>query len=119
MKIDKEKTVFFYKNPIKDYLCNCDTCQYFYENIEKKHPTLKEYLKKYSIDITKPVEIINYIYEENKKVYEAFYLVCGHLEKEESLTNDNFQIAFKNRDSLYEINIDTDYFLVNINKIEL
>lgn len=119
MKIDKEKTASFYKSTIKEYLCNCDTCQYFYENIEKKYPTLKEYLKKYSIDITKPVEIINYIYEENKKVYEAFYLVCGHLEKEESLTNNNVQIAFKNKRFLYEINIDNDYFLVDIHTIEL
>lgn len=115
--VNKDKTKDFYHK--EDYLCTCSDCMNYYKKIKEEYPKLLDFLCKYNIDITKPIEIINYDYENNKQVCESYYVVIGDLKKEFSLQIDDLFIEVIYPQNLFEVQTKEDYFLINVKGIFL
>lgn len=119
VSIDLKDTVKFYQT--YNDVCRCDRCRNYYNKIQITYPKLDVFLKQYGIDILKPVEVIEYSFDDDfEKMYESFYVVCGNLKDEVRVSLDNdLEIKFLDKNDLFEISINDDYFLIQINGIKL
>lgn len=114
----REKTFQYYQE-YKEF-CDCLSCKYYYENIEGQYPELEDFFRDYSIDITKPVEVIEYSSDNSDlKLYSACYLVCGFIDKLECRRIGNLEIRFLKGDSFFKVDMDGDYFLIEVFGINL
>ena len=96
-------------------ICTCAYCRNYFKFIEDKIE-LKNKLLEYNIDINKPIEVIDYSWNGDKRHIEVFYLLVGKLQLEKKFEYDGVEIEFVSSDELYEIkNIKEDYCFLKLN----
>jgi len=116
---DLKDTIRFYQT--YNDVCCCDRCRNYYNKIQITYPKLDIFLKQYGVDILKPVEVIEYSFDDDLvKVYESFYVVCGDLkEKNAIILDDGLEIKILDKNDLFEIFVNENYFLIQVNGIRL
>ena len=119
VSIDLKDTVKFYQT--YNDVCRCEHCRNYYNKIQITYPKLDVFLKQYGVDILKPVEVIEYSFDDDfEKRYESFYVICGNLKEENALIlDDDLEIKFLDRNDLFEIFVNENYFLIQVNGIRL
>jgi len=63
VSIDLKDTVKFYQT--YNDVCRCEHCRNYYNKIQITYPKLDVFLKQYGVDILKPVEVIEYSFDDN------------------------------------------------------
>lgn len=107
------ETKKFYDNYNK--ICNCVYCRNYLKFIEDK-TKLKNKLLEYNININKPIEVIDYSWNEDKRVIDVYYLLLGKIESIEKIEYAGVEIEFVSADELYEIKeIKEDYYFMKLN----
>jgi len=119
VSIDLKDTVKFYQT--YNDVCRCEHCRNYYNKIQITYPKLDVFLKQYGVDILKLVEVIEYSFDDDfEKRYESFYVICGNLKEENALIlDDDLEIKFLDRNDLFEIFVNENYFLIQVNGIRL
>ena len=115
MKIDKKKTINFYK----DYsdVCDCDHCKNYIYYVSDKYPKIKKYLETLGIDIKKPFELMPLDYDDLIMYFECQYIVFGKCEKDFYKKIDDIEI-FKTDNHPYT-NIKDEHFVISFGTIAL
>lgn len=85
LEVDIEKNKKYY---IANSLCDCVGCRNFYIQANEKYPLLKDFLEKFSVDISKPDEIAwGDITEDELNYLVVHYTVSGKI-----LDTDKYEI---------------------------
>lgn len=84
---DKYKTMKYYES--YSDLCQCESCRSFYKNVKLISNDIKNFVKLFGVDITKPIEQEAIIVDKSKNIVEntVYYAVNG-----EAVSLDNPQI---------------------------
>ncbi len=117
--VDIEKTKKYYST---HSLCECVGCRNLYEQIEEKYPVLKDFLKKFGIDISKPDEASWIDAEDNRIDYLAvYYTVNGAViqtDKKDITISTDLSISF-DKDYAPNSQKSQDYFMISVCGIDL
>lgn len=118
---DKYKTMKYYES--YSDLCQCESCRNFYKNVKLISNDIKNFVKLFGVDITKPIEQEAIIVDKSKNIVEntVYYAVNG-----EAVSLDNPQIPIG--ESVVEIipkekspntDISEPYFVLAVREIWL
>lgn len=74
---DKDKTSEYYKSYTD--LCQCESCQNYYQNVNSVPSDIRIFLEQFGIDIAKPIEQISTIANKLKKAVDntLYFAVVG------------------------------------------
>lgn len=96
-------------------ICTCAYCRNYFKFIEDKNE-LKNKLLEYNIYIDKPIEVIDYSWNGDKRHVEVYYLLVGKIELSKKIEYDGIEIEFVSSDELYEIKeMKEDYYFMKLN----
>lgn len=85
---DKNKTLEYYETYTD--LCQCESCQNFYNNVKFISDDIRNFVEQFGIDIAKPIEQESIIADKSKKMVDntVYYAVIG-----KAISSNNFEIT--------------------------
>lgn len=115
MNINKNNTMLFYATYVP---CRCGNCEVYYQNIEKLHPEICEYLKKLGVDPLKPIDLLSINLDgQSIEFTSCQYVVFGTIE--EDYKKEIGGIIIKKDNYKPYLRTDNDYFVISFGTIKI
>lgn len=116
-KLEKEKTIEYYKNDALRDHCTCSKCEIYYKEIKQRYPELAEYLAELGADIERPFEAPSFGMSDthNYEQYYAWYIIIGECDDNYARKLGNLTI---HKASHYPgTNVTEQHFVLEVNNI--